>query len=46
MYDSLTNTNNKGIVTGTSATTFAPTASVTREQMATLLMRYCESFAE
>jgi len=32
----------KGIVTGTSATTFAPTASVTREQMATFLYRFAK----
>ena len=30
----------KGIVAGTSATTFAPNASITREQMAAILYRY------
>jgi hypothetical protein len=32
-----------GIVTGTSATTFAPDASVTREQLVTILYRYAQS---
>jgi hypothetical protein len=31
-----------GIVTGTSATTFAPTGAVTREQMATFLYRFAK----
>ena len=33
----------EGIVTGTSATTFAPDAPVTREQFATILYRYAQS---
>lgn len=32
-----------GVVNGTSATTFSPTALITREQMATMLYRYAES---
>lgn len=35
-----------GIVSGTSATTFAPNAAITREQMATILMRFCENVAK
>lgn len=33
---------NNGIVTGTGAKTFSPTAALSREQMATILMRYSE----
>ena len=32
----------EGLVNGTSATTFSPNASITREQMATLLYRYAD----
>lgn len=35
-----------GIVSGTSTTTFAPNAAITREQMATILMRFCENVAK
>ncbi len=35
-----------GIVTGTSATTFAPTGAVTREQMATFLFRFAKYMEE
>ena len=31
-----------GIVTGTSATTFAPNANVTREQICAMMVRYCD----
>ncbi len=31
-----------GVVSGTSATTFAPNAAVTREQICTMIYRYCE----
>lgn len=36
--------NKNGIVNGTSATTFSPDAPVTREQLATILMRYANTF--
>ncbi|MBE6946384.1 MAG: S-layer homology domain-containing protein, partial [Ruminococcaceae bacterium] len=30
-----------GLITGTTETTLAPTATATRAQIATILMRYC-----
>jgi len=41
-YDSVLWAYHKGIVTGTSATTFAPNGDVTREQMATFLYRFAK----
>ncbi|HJF52527.1 MAG TPA: S-layer homology domain-containing protein [Butyricicoccus pullicaecorum] len=33
-------------MSGTSETTFAPNNAITREQMAAILMRFCENIAK
>lgn len=38
--------NGAGLITGTSATTLAPTGSATRAQAASILMRFCENIAK
>lgn len=43
-YNAVLWASQNGIVTGTSATTFSPDASVTRQQMVVFLYRYCGNY--